>query len=76
MLKRHLIDREIDLKEAVRGVGVGVTENSIGQWSETRMWLMVFVEAARDLAGLTHTEEERLIFTSVFTTRVEVINNS
>ena len=48
----HLVDWEIDLEKAIRGVGVGVAQDFIGKGREDWMWLMVLIEAAGDFALL------------------------
>ena len=63
-LECHFVDGEINLEEAVGGVGVCVAEDSIGELREDRVGLVVLIEATFYLAGLITAEEEGLVAAS------------
>ena len=48
----ELVDRKVDLKEAIRGVAILARENSVGEGRKIGVRAAVFVETAGDLAGL------------------------
>ena len=73
-LEGEFVDREVDLEEAVGGVGVRVAENGVSEVREDGMGLVIFVEAALDLAGLIATEEEGLVFAGGLAATIEITN--
>ena len=73
-LKRELVDREVDLEEAVGGVGVFVAEEGVGEVFKGRVGLFVLEETAGDGAGLVTTKQKRLVFTSFFMARIKASN--
>ena len=48
----HFVDREVDLKESVGGIGILVTHNGIGEKREDWVRFVVLKEAAGDFALL------------------------
>ncbi len=69
------VDWEVDLEEAVGGVGVGVAEDLVGEVFEGGVGLFVFEEAAGDFAVLVGAEEERLVVSGFVVGAVEFVDD-
>lgn len=52
LFEGELVDGEVDLKKAVRGIGVFLAEDFVGEVVEDWVGLVVLVEAAFDFAVL------------------------
>ena len=64
--KGHFVNWEVNLEKAVWGIGISVAEDGVGEVFKMRMRMVVFVKAARNLAGSIAAKEERLVFAGVF----------
>lgn len=68
----EFVDGEIDLEEAIRGVGISMTENLVGERREIGVRMAVFVEPPRDFTRLIGAKKNGLIFASLCVASVEV----
>ena len=50
--KSEFVDGEVNLEKAVRGIGIFLAEDFIGEVVESRVGLVVFVETAFDFTVL------------------------
>ena len=68
----EFVDGKIDLEETIRGIGIGMAENLVGERREIGVRMAVFVETTRNFTRLVGAKKNRLIPASLFVMSIEI----